>query len=115
MSWSKLGLPAMAKKAGYGLEHCYYNGYAIPTQQAHSTVLAVTARLKQQPDGRFFDNSVQKFYAGLAIMTAHVVVLKMMRVENSYFSLGLDAEISAREAECKVTWPGIENECGKGL
>jgi len=33
-SWSKLGLPAMAKKAGYGLEHCYYNAYATPTQQA---------------------------------------------------------------------------------
>ena len=62
-----------------------------------------------------FDNSVQKFYAGLAIMTAHVVMLKMMRVENSYFSLGLDSEISGREAECKAAWPGIENECGKGL
>jgi len=43
ISWSKLGLPALAKKAGYGFEHCYYNGYAIPTQQAHSTVLAVTS------------------------------------------------------------------------
>lgn len=115
MSWSKLGLPAMAKKAGYGFEHCYYNGYAIPTQQAHSTVLAVTSRLKQQPDGRFFDNSVQEFYGGLAIMTAHVVMLKMLRVENSYFSLGLDSEISAREAECKAAWPGIETECGKGM
>ena len=114
-SWSKLGLPAMAKKAGYGLEHCYYNAYATPTQQAHSTVLAVTSRVKQQPDGRFFDNSVQKVYAGLAIMTAHVVILKMLRVENSHFSLGLDAEISEREAECKTTWPGIENECGKGM
>jgi hypothetical protein len=64
-SWSKLGLPAMAKKAGYGLEHCYYNAYATPTQQAHSTVLAFTSRVKQQPDGRFFDNSVQRVYAGL--------------------------------------------------
>ncbi len=40
LSWSKLGLPAMAKKAGYGLERCYWHAYAIPTQQAHSTVLA---------------------------------------------------------------------------
>lgn len=114
-SWSKLGLPAMAKKAGYGLEHCYYNAYATPTQQGHSTVLAVTSRLKQQPDGRFFDNSVQKLYSRLAIMTAHVVLLKMMRVEDSYFSLGLGSEISAREAECKTAWPGIEKECGKGI
>jgi hypothetical protein len=29
------------------------------------------------------------------------------------FSLGLDAEISQREAECKAVWPGIEKECGK--
>ncbi len=114
-SWSQYGLPAMAKKAGYGLEHCYYFGFAIPTQQAHSTVQALTARLKQQPDGRFFDNSVQKTYAGLAIMTAHVIILKMLRVENSHFSLGLDSEISKLEAECKAVWPGIENDCGKGM
>jgi uncharacterized protein (DUF4415 family) len=115
ISWSKLGVPDMAKKAGYGLEHCYYNGYAIPTQQQHSTVLAVTSRLKLQADGRFFDNSLQKVYAALAVRTAHLVVLKMLRVENVYFALGLDSEIRQREAECKAAWPGIENECGKGL
>jgi hypothetical protein len=115
ISWSKLGLPAMAKKAGYGLEHCYYNGYVIPTQQQHSTVLAVTSRLKLQADGTFFDNSVQKVYAALAIRTAHIVILKMLRVENSYFGLGLDAEISQREAECKAVWPGIDTECGKEM
>jgi hypothetical protein len=114
-SWSKLGLPAMAKKAGYGFEHCYYNGYAIPTQQAHSTVLAVTSRLKQQPDGHFVDDSIQKVFAGIAMATAHVIVLKMLRVQNSYFSLCLDSEISEREAECKVAWPGVEEHCGKGL
>jgi hypothetical protein len=114
-SWSKLSLPAMAKKAGYGLEHCYYNGYAIPTQLAHSTVMAITSRQKAQPEGRFFDNSMQKVFAAQAVSTAHVVILKQLRVENSYFALGLDAEINQREAECKAAWPGIENECGKGM
>jgi len=114
-SWSKLGLPAMATKAGHGLEHCYYNAYATPTQQAHSTVLALTSRVKQQPDGHFFDNSVQKVYAGLAIMTAHVIMLKVLRVENEHFSLGLESEIAQREAECKTAWPGIEDDCGKGM
>jgi hypothetical protein len=106
-SWSKLSLPAMAKKAGYGLEHYYYSAYAMPTQQAHSTVLAVTSRLKQTPEGRFFDNSVQKEFGALAMMTAHVVILAMLRVENDYFSLGLDSEISAREADHKSAWPSI--------
>jgi hypothetical protein len=77
-SW---GLPAMAKKAGYGLEHRYYNAYATPTRQAHSAVLSVTSRVNQAPDGRYFDNSIQKVYAGLPMMTAHVVMLKMLRVE----------------------------------
>ena len=115
MSWSEYDLATMAKKAGYGLEHCYYDGYTIPTQQAHSTVLAVTSRVKQQPDGRFFDRSVQKYHAGQAIMTAHVVMLKMLRVENSHFALGLESEITQREFECKAAWPGIENLCGKGM
>lgn len=114
-SWSKLGLPAMAKKAGHGLELCYYNAYATPTQQAHSTVLSVTSRVKQQDDGHFFDNSVQATYSALAIMTAHVIMLKVLRVENEHFSLGLDSEIAQREAECKAAWPGIEDDCGKGM
>ena len=63
----------------------------------------------------FFDNSVQKVYSALAIMTAHVVVLKMLRVENSHFALGLDSEIRLREAECKAAWPRIEDDCGKGM
>jgi hypothetical protein len=106
-SWSTLSLPAMAKKAGYGLEHCYYSAYAVPTQQAHSTVLAVTARLKQTPEGHFFDNSVQKQFGALAMMTAHVVILAILRVENDYFSLGLESEISAREAERESSWPSV--------
>jgi hypothetical protein len=80
----------------------------LPTQQAHSTVLAVTSRLKLQPDARMFDNSVQWTFAEQAMMTAHVIIVKMMRVENSYFSLGLDSEIESREAECMAAWPGIE-------
>jgi hypothetical protein len=58
---------------------------------------------------------MQKVFAAQAVSTAHVVILKQLRVENSYFALGLDAEINQREAECKAAWPGIENECGKGM
>jgi hypothetical protein len=115
MSWSRLSLPAMAEKAGYGLEHCYYNGYSMPTQQTHSTVLAVTSRVKLSPEGRFFDNSAQEAFAAQSIATAHVVMLRMLRVENEYFTIGMDAEISEREAECKAVWPGIENLCGRGM
>lgn len=104
-SWSTLSLPAMAKKAGYGLENCYYPAYAMPTQQAHSTVLAITSRLKQGPEGRFFDNSAQKKFGALAMMTAHVVILATLRMENDYFSLALDSEIEAREAERQSAWP----------
>jgi len=43
------------------------------------------------------------------------VLLKMLRVQDSYFSLGLDSEITRRETECKASWPGIENECGRGM
>lgn len=112
-SWSKLGLPAMAKKAGYGLADCYFNAYATPTQQAHSTVLSVTSRVKQQPDGHFFDNSVQTTYSALAIMTAHTVALITLRIENEHFSLGLDSEIALRQTEFEAAWPNIEDG-GKG-
>lgn len=112
-SWSKLSIPAMANKAGYGLQHCYYDGHAIPTQLIHSTVLSVRSRMNATVEEAVFDR--QMVYAGQSVMTAHVVMLKMLRVQNAYFALGFDAEISQREAECKTAWPNVENLCGKGM
>ncbi|HEY2499600.1 MAG TPA: DUF5677 domain-containing protein [Candidatus Angelobacter sp.] len=114
-SWSKLPLPAMAKKAGYGLEYCYYNGYAWPTQQAHSTVLAISSRISLLESGAFFTRAAEHAQAALAAMMGHLLMLKMLRVQDSYFSLGLNSEIKEREAECKDAWPGIENDFGRGL
>ena len=48
-------------------------------------------------------------------MVGHVVMLKMLQVENAYFGLGLDDEISQRVSECKAVWPGIEVDCGQGM
>jgi len=114
-SWSKLSLPAMAKKAGYGLEYCYYNGYAWPTQQVHSTVLAITSRMNLPGNGAYFTRDAEQAQAALAAMMGHLLMLKMLRVQDSYFSLGLESEIKEREAECKVAWPGVENDFDRGL
>lgn len=114
-SWSKLSLPAMAKKAGYGLEYCYYNGFAWPTQQAHSTVLAISSRLSLLESGAFFTRDAEHAQAALAAMMGHLLTLKMLRVQDTYFALGLDSEINEREAECISAWPGIEQDFGRGL
>jgi hypothetical protein len=114
-SWSKLSLPAMAKKAGYGLEHVYFHAYALPTQQAHSTVLAITSRVTMNSEGIFFGRDAESSFATLAASVGHVVLLRMLRVQDSFFSLGLSDEIAEREAECKDAWPGVETDYGKGL
>jgi hypothetical protein len=115
-SWSQFDLATMAKKAGYGLAQCYWGAYSIPTQQAHSTVLAITSRLKVEADGsRYFDRSAEYPSAALAASMGHVVLLKMLRIQDSFFSLGLAAEIAQREAECKDAWPGIECDFGMGM
>ncbi len=111
-SWSKHDLATMAKKAGYGLENYYCKAYAIPTQQAHSTVLSVVSRLNREEGGMYFESDAQHPEADSAISTAHVVMLKMLRVQSSFFSLGLDDEIREREAECKATWQDVEMDCG---
>ena len=78
-------------------------------------VLLLTSRLKLQADGAYTDNSFQKSFAALAVLTAHVLTLKILRVSDVYFSLGLADEIAQREAECKLAWPGVENDCGRGM
>jgi hypothetical protein len=77
------------------LEYCYWHAYSMPTQQAHSTVLAITF--------------------AMAACVGHVVLLKMLRVQNSFFSLGLEDEIAKHEVHCKEAWPGIEKDVGKGM
>ena len=114
-SWSKLDLPSMAKKAGYGLEHCYWHAFSIPTQHAHSTSMAIKSRLEQSPDGVFFERASEHTHAAVAVCVAHVVLLKMLRVQNTFFSLGLDEELLHHEAECKAMWPGIEKDVARDM
>ena len=103
------------KKAGCGLEKCYFHAYAIPTQHAHSTVLAITSRVEMNTEGIFFQRAAESTHAAMAASAGHVVLLKMLRVQDSFFSLGLADEIAEREAECKAAWPGVENDYGKGM
>jgi hypothetical protein len=115
-TWSKYDLATMANKAGYGLEHCYWHAYSLPTQHAHSTVLAITSRLKIEPDGnKYFDRAPEHTFAALAASVGHVVLLRMLRVQDFFFSLALENELTRRESECKAAWPSIEGDYGKGL
>ena len=107
-SWTKLSLPAMAKKAGFGLDKCYYNGYSWPTQQAHSTVMAISARLNLMTTGAFFTRDSEPVHAAMATMMGHRLMLTMLRVQDSYFSLGLESEIKEREKEYTAAWPNSE-------
>ena len=58
-----------------------------------------------QAHGTFLDDSDEKRMAAQAVMVAHVVMLKVLRLQNAYFALGFDEEIKQRETECKAAWP----------
>ena|SRR5579862_4188528 len=104
-SWSNLDVASMARKAGYGLDKLYFHCYTIPTQQAHASVLSVLSRIVERPDGtESFNETAQHAEGDAALSCAHAVMLRMLRIQNDLFLLGLEDEIRQRDAEYHVAW-----------
>lgn len=71
--------------------------------------MAISARLSlMEGGGALFTRDSERVQAVMATMMGHLLMLKMLRVQDSYFSLGLDSEIKEREEEYRAAWPNSE-------
>ncbi len=107
-SWTKLSLPAMAKKVGPAYERFYFSCYFQPTMLAHSTVIAFMARLKERrgvrAPGTDFTGRPQRVLAARVLGLAHSLVLLALSCQNSYFKLGIDRVLSEHTSRWKSMW-----------
>src|SRR6266542_4745746 len=105
MSWSNLNTLEMAKAAGNGFKDLYYLAYFLPTQQIHSTPVALIERLALTDDGAMdFNSGSQPEMAGQVMITAHNVILLVIDTQNEYFGLKLDDELNQLAADFQTVW-----------
>ena len=102
-SWSKLDLVSMAKKTD--LDHLYFPGFFHPTLQAHATAAAVINRLKSTDDGDItFDGGSQPDIADKALVIAHNLIIRVLDLQNDYFSLKFENELEAINKDFQAVW-----------
>lgn len=104
-SWSKLGMPDMAKIAGDGYRKLYFFCYYLPTLQTHTTVTAIIKRLVAREDGNIgFNDGAQRKAAHEAMLLAHNLIIQVIDTQNDYFSLGMEEEIKELVSGFQEAW-----------
>lgn len=102
MSWSKLDIGAMAKKADEGLAKLYLQCYFMPTLHSHSTMRALFSQMTHSEGGSglTFDDQAQREHVDEALRAAHLLILMAIDTQSIHFKLGLNEEI----AQCRGDW-----------
>jgi hypothetical protein len=85
-TWSKLDFVSMAKRAG-AIGQLIVPAYYFPTNQAHSTVGAMLARIDKESGGWVFDGGPQRKRADDALITAHNLALDNLDLQKEHFNL----------------------------
>lgn len=103
-AWTRSSLDAMAKKLGTNFEAAYAYCYLVPTFHSHATALGIETRFRKSAGDKYVFKETTEEDARKAVMFGHGMVLRLLKLENSYFKLGLDCEVEARWAKFEKIW-----------
>jgi hypothetical protein len=104
-AWTRRSLEEMALKSDPGLAQSYAYCYLLPTFHSHATALGLEARLRQTETGYTFAETSEK-EAQNAVLYGHGVILRLLKLQNTYFKLALDGEVEARWQAFPRVWAG---------
>jgi hypothetical protein len=100
-SWDKSGVEAQAKNLGEPYTQFYLGAYAIPNMHVHVSLTSAMHEYDKTPDER---KEQRRGDSDFAMLTAHAVMLLVIRSQNSFFSLGLELDIDACEKDWSEVW-----------
>lgn len=110
-AWTRASVETMAEQVdaaiGSTLVKLYAPCYLMPTALMHPTSLGLEARLERN-EGSFGYKDLPEDEANDSLMRAHGLVLRLFKLMNNYFNLGLDAEVSARWEAFPKIWKGAQ-------
>jgi hypothetical protein len=104
--WTRISLDTMAQKADFNLAVRYADCYLLPTFHSHATAFSLESRLRQTQSGGYSFQETSEEDAWKALLLGHNLILRLLTLQNSYFELGLDAEINARYEMFPKIWDG---------
>ncbi len=108
-AWTRVDVPTMAEQVdaatGTGLVKLYAACYLMPTNLMHPTPFGLEARLEKTDAGLVYKD-LPEAEANDSLMRAHNLALRLFKLTNAYFNLGLDAELSTRWDAFPRIWSG---------
>jgi len=102
-AWTRISLDVMAKAAEPGLEVLYPQFYLEGTAQSHANMFGIERRLIQK-DGGFTYKEVSEEEARFAVHLGHHLMVRLLFMQNRYFTLGLDDEVRERKDAFVSVW-----------
>jgi hypothetical protein len=108
-AWTRVDVATMAEQVdaatGNGLVNLYASCYLMPTALMHPTPFGLEARLENTEAGLVY-KELPESEAQDSLMRAHGIVLRLFKLMNTYFNLGLDTALSARWDVFPTIWSG---------
>jgi hypothetical protein len=102
-AWTRVDLDTMAQRADEALASSYPYCFLLPTYHIHATALGLESRLQNTETGYTFGERTES-EARNAALYGHALVLRLLKLQNSYFGLGLLDEIEQRWAVFPPIW-----------
>ena len=107
-AWTPLDLASMARIAGRNLEDLYTFCYLDPTSHIHATGAGVTARAKHM-EGAWLYNTDSSAETQMALHLGHNLTLQNLQIQNDYFGLEVEEDISERVEAFGQIWETQRN------
>jgi hypothetical protein len=110
-AWTRTNLDTMATHTDPSLAVAYAYCYLLPTFHAHATAFGLESRFTHTEKGYSY-KELSEGEAHSAVLNGHGLILRLLKQQNSYFNLGLDAEIEARWKMFPQIWGNKDKDAG---
>jgi hypothetical protein len=97
MSWTKAPVPEQASQVNEQLRILCFNAYLRPTFYLHTTFYGITMQAERTEQGklRLFGTDLQREHAREVLDLAHLLVVQVIDVLNTFFKLGKEEQVAA--------------------
>jgi hypothetical protein len=102
-AWTRVSLDLMAKAAEPALEVFYPQFYLEGTAQSHANMFGIEHRLNRK-DGEITYKDISEQEARFAVHLGHHLMVRLLSMQNRYFSRGLDDEVQRRIDAFVTAW-----------
>lgn len=109
-AWTRVNVDTMAEQVdaatgSKSLANLYAPCYLMPTALMHPTAFGLEARLDTTEAGLVYKD-LPEAQAHDSLLRAHGLVLRLFKLMNEYFALGLDVELDSRWKAFPKIWDG---------